>query len=527
MLTTYELIKLFLNKVYHADCRQWLKNLPDNSVDLILTDVPYNLAKQPKILDVVEAFQAGQSYTGRKGFMGRAWDSFIPGPDFTNEFYRVLKPGGLFISSMSPRTDYILKLSLEFAGFDIKESWFWLYGSDFPKSKGRIKHMAEVFVVARKPIKGTIKANVKQWGCGVFDTEAGRIGESGGTKGVSTGNTPNRTGNGFQFEGNTVQQLNKGRHPNNVFLGHAPGCVFKGRVRVKARSDDVKEAERKEEGATYHMSERPNYKRPVDEDGMETVESWQCVEGCPVREIGIMGGGVSSSRPGNMKNFNSKEHHNASSIVMQIKNRDFTAYPKDVGTVARYYYNSPGDAPNYFYAGKAVKCRHLGLKDFYWAVDDTAAVGYTRISKGEYEKLKAEFKRDVKEFKRLEAAGEALPKKPKNPVRHGNIHPTVKPLDLLEQVLKLATPKDKTKAVVVDPFGGSGGVAIACQHLGIPFISIDINAEYVDIQNARLAYLAHLIGKGTLKQVLEYLSIKQKPLEIETNEGVYKQKELF
>jgi hypothetical protein len=49
----------------------------------------------------------------------------------------------------------------------------------------------------------------------------------------------------------------------------------------------------------------------------------------------------------------------------------------------------------------------------------------------------------------------------------------------------------------------------------------------VDIQRARLKYFEHYISDDTLKQVLEDLSIKQKPLEIETNEGVYKQKELF
>lgn len=99
--------------IYHGDCLEVLKSLPDNSVDSICTDPPYELA-----------------------FMSRQWDA--SGIAFNvalwEQCLRVLKPGGHLLAFGGSRTWHRLAAAIEDAGFEIRDSIAWLYGSGFPKS---------------------------------------------------------------------------------------------------------------------------------------------------------------------------------------------------------------------------------------------------------------------------------------------------------------------------------------------------------------------------------------------------------
>jgi DNA modification methylase len=65
-----------------------------------------------------------------------------------------------------------------------------------------------------------------------------------------------------------------------------------------------------------------------------------------------------------------------------------------------------------------------------------------------------------------------------------NSHPTVKPIKLMEYLVRLiAPPKD---AIILDPFAGSGTTLLACQNLGIACTGIEMNADYCEIAKARL-----------------------------------------
>ncbi len=66
----------------------------------------------------------------------------------------------------------------------------------------------------------------------------------------------------------------------------------------------------------------------------------------------------------------------------------------------------------------------------------------------------------------------------------GNNHPTVKPIKLMEYLIKLVTIE---KAIVLDPFAGSGSTLVACRNLGRQFIGIELSQEYVEIANKRIA----------------------------------------
>ena len=113
-----------------------LPTLPDNSVDSIVTDPPYGLSDNKYVAETIARWIAGERdfVPDGKGFMGKAWDAFVPPPALWDECLRVLKPGGHLLAFFGSRTQDIGALAIRLAGFEIRDSIAWLYGSGFPKS---------------------------------------------------------------------------------------------------------------------------------------------------------------------------------------------------------------------------------------------------------------------------------------------------------------------------------------------------------------------------------------------------------
>ena len=126
-------------KLYHGDCLEELKKIPDNSVDSIVTDPPYGLSntKPQQVADVLKAWVTGDTVSvpaKKGGFMGKDWDSFVPPPAVWEECMRVLKPGGHMAVFAGARTQDLMGLSIRLAGFEIRDTLGWVYGSGMPKS---------------------------------------------------------------------------------------------------------------------------------------------------------------------------------------------------------------------------------------------------------------------------------------------------------------------------------------------------------------------------------------------------------
>lgn len=124
--------------IHHDDCLTALRAMPDASVSAIVTDPPYGLSNTDpaSVADTITKWATGDREhvpTGR-GFMGKAWDAFVPPPAVWDECLRVLKPGGHMVVFAGSRTQDLMGLSIRLAGFDIRDSVAWLYGSGFPKS---------------------------------------------------------------------------------------------------------------------------------------------------------------------------------------------------------------------------------------------------------------------------------------------------------------------------------------------------------------------------------------------------------
>lgn len=111
------------------DLREKLVDYPDNHFDGVFCDPPYGLSKQPDMAEVLKHWLAGDDYhhTGG-GFMGKSWDSFVPGPATWREVLRVLKPGGHALIFGGTRTFDLLSTALRLAGFEVRDCCMFMYG---------------------------------------------------------------------------------------------------------------------------------------------------------------------------------------------------------------------------------------------------------------------------------------------------------------------------------------------------------------------------------------------------------------
>ena len=146
-----------MHTIIHGDCLEELKKLDENSVDAVITDPPYGLSntKPTQVADVLAAWVTGETEAvpaKRGGFMGKDWDSFVPPPAVWAECMRVLKPGGHMAVFAGARTQDLMGLSIRLAGFEIRDTLGWIYGSGFPKSMDVSKAIDKAAGVEREVV---------------------------------------------------------------------------------------------------------------------------------------------------------------------------------------------------------------------------------------------------------------------------------------------------------------------------------------------------------------------------------------
>lgn len=148
--------------LYEGECEHVLKEFPENSIDSVVCDPPYGLS-----------------------LFGCRWDYNVPSVSLWREVCRVLKPGGHLLAFSSTRTYHRMTVNIEDAGFHIRDQLAWMYSAGMPKSHNlhgeyegmgtALKPCWEPIALARKPLVGTVLANVIQHGTGALNINACRV----------------------------------------------------------------------------------------------------------------------------------------------------------------------------------------------------------------------------------------------------------------------------------------------------------------------------------------------------------------
>lgn len=159
--------------LYHGDCLDVLRELPDNSVDAVITDPPYGIAFMGKAWDQPGEFGSNRLRTGGENKIRGHKDAALNAglydlspaamanfqrwcTAWASECLRILKPGGHLLAFGGSRTWHRLAAAIEDAGFEIRDSIAWLYGSGFPKSLDVSKAIDKAAGVQRE-IVGTTR----------------------------------------------------------------------------------------------------------------------------------------------------------------------------------------------------------------------------------------------------------------------------------------------------------------------------------------------------------------------------------
>jgi site-specific DNA-methyltransferase (adenine-specific) len=425
--------------IYQGNNLEVLPTLPDNSVDSIVCDPPYEL-----------------------GFMGKSWDSsgIAYSVELWKECLRVLKPGGHLLAFGGTRTWHRLAVAIEDAGFEIRDNIAWLYGSGFPKSHniskaidkaagvereiiGRnpnsrenatkdntlyesgtvgktdfitqaatddakawdgwgtaLKPAHEPIVVARKPLIGTVAENVLEYGVGGLNIDASRI----ATDEVITNHSRSEQAS-----------ISKGKFGDSVAqeTHQTPGQIL-GRWPANIILDE--------------------YTAQLLDEQSGTLTSGALKSGRAVRDVNV--------------NFK--------------RGLDFQDYESK---------SNSGGASRFFYVAKASKKdRNEGLENIEGKEISAKGNGLARTC-------------NTCGASTLDGC-DCPDRTFSNPVRQ-NFHPTVKPTALMQYLIRLVTPNN---GVVLDPFAGSGSTGKAAILENKHFIGIEVTPEYLPIIEGRLTH---------------------------------------
>lgn len=188
-------------KIHHGKLEDVLPTFEDNSIDHCVTDGPYGIRFMGKAWDYFDIDKKSKQMGMKKSRMNHNHKSLAAGKynlslkanrkfqewfeDKAKHIYRVLKPGGYFISFGSPRTFHRMVSGVEDAGFEIRDTMMWIFSSGFPKSlnlTGKfdgwgsgLKPAYEPILIARKPLDHTIGKNMEEWGTGAINIKATKI----------------------------------------------------------------------------------------------------------------------------------------------------------------------------------------------------------------------------------------------------------------------------------------------------------------------------------------------------------------
>jgi len=446
--------------LYHGDCIEVMRSLPENSVDTCITDPPYHLTSIVKRFGGENAAPAQYGTDGAfsrasKGFMGKTWDggNIAADPATWAEVYRLLKPGGLLLAFGGTRTYHRMVCAIEDAGFEIRDMIEWVYGSGFPKSLDIGKAMeAKVTTGQSSPKAQRITAMGDDYETTPLAGTPG-YGVTGNFSNKNTGSKPMeiKTPEAQLWDGwgTALKPAHEpivvamkpidGTFVNNALTWGVAGLWIDG-GRIPGEPIPINKLE---EWSGFGQKIKPEYKQEINNIGRFPANF---VHDGSDEVVGLF----PQSKTGD-----------------KSRGREFKGW-KSQGELKPlgkpYNGGDSGSAARFFYCAKASRSeRNAGLE------------GMPNVDGGHYRQ---------DEWSRTHMGNK--PDAEREPVK--NNHPTVKPISLMRYLVRLT--KTPTGGVVLDPFMGSGTTGIACALEGREFIGIEREQEYIEIAEKRIAYWA-------------------------------------
>jgi len=440
-----------------GNCLELLAEMPDNSVDSIVTDPPYEL-----------------------GFMGKSWDNsgIAYSVELWSQALRVLKPGGHLLAFGGSRTYHRLASAVEDAGFEIRDQIMYLYGSGFPKSLNIAKSIENKITTGSAAKNGFHKLEGERTGegrIGMYDTV-----EEQGFRKVN----PNQLG-AFNLDPTTPEAQQWQGWGTALKPAHEPIVVARKPLIGTVATNVL----------TYGTGAMN-----IDGSRVGTTDNFDGLKGRPITKLATRREGETDEE------YKNRVLESTGQQEALAKLKDLGRWPANVihdgseevlarfpntkgGTAVRgksggntfggdnpkpplddIGYGDSGSAARFFYCAKASRSeRNAGLEGLPEKPGGSNAKGYTQDVANGLDRNR--------------------------PV--ANFHPTVKPIALMRYLVKLVTPPNGT---VLDPFLGSGSTAVAAILEGFQWIGCELTEDYWAIIDARVSWAESEYAKTAPEQ---------------------------
>lgn len=449
-------------KIINGDSLQVLDTFDESSIDAIITDPPYEL-----------------------GFMGKSWDAsgIAYNVDLWKKALRVLKPGGYLLAFGGSRTFHRIACAIEDAGFEIRDTIMWLYGSGFPKSmslskgleakeklgnagtrnKRKIEQACDTEEYTLKQTNNgamgeMVEATRKQY---VPDTDMAKKWDGWGTclkpafEPIIVARKP--------FNGSLIENIEK----NGVGGLNIDGC----RIDYKGEKPNIGGRAKHDRGEGY------GFKALGDECAANDSGRFPAnvILTYDETDKGEVCGGMPDTNSQKTPN-DDRENKGKSMFIDGVHNPNNS-------------YDDNGSAARYFYCAKASK------KD-----RDNGLIYFENVSGAEISNRKEGSKGLVME------GGKQNPYNGKSSPNNKNFHPTVKPVELMQYLIRLVCPKGST---ILDIFNGSGSTGKAAmfenreRNADYKYIGIELDSEYCKISESRIDYALNKFKYDILEEIEE------------------------
>ena len=536
--------------VINADCVEHMNSMPPNSIDSIVTDPPYGLEFMGKEWDrlrgdviadpaSVGGFQdgaGGNPFSRSRVRYGRGAEAQSWHYAWAVEALRVAKPGAHLLAFGGTRTFHRLAVAIEDAGWEIRDTVMYVYGSGFPKSlnigckcgKDTVPYThGGTQPKSQRDVRSVREADVSA----AMDTSEGRrevlqprLSEQGAS---ITGRAESSTAKvwsgqlGMEGRGNVLAEARQlqadqvREMPAEVFADGATGRLHHGTppangVASRAHANENRSSSPQEpRSARQHNRKLGTVRKQqraqeggVAEDqvceicgglkqwagwGTALKPAWEPIIVARKPLEGTVAANVLAHGTGAM---------NIDGCRVEINGPAGTWGAKQAASVG-YGWGSEasGFATQQHAAGRwPANLIHDG--------SDEVLAGFPQSKDGVAVRRHGAQNKNPISFFGNRPLEEGLPdmgyggsgsaarffycaKASKADRDEGNMHPTVKPTALMRYLCKLVTPPAGT---VLDPFMGSGSTGKAAVLDGFGFIGIEQDAEYIDIARARIAH---------------------------------------